>query len=168
MKIPKQTRRHCPKCGKHTEQKVTQNKARGRSSAHPLSAGSTKRIRLRGERRGSGNLGRYSKPPKPKMTGKKMTKKTDLRYTCSECKRVWYESVRQGSVHVQERAGGLLEGCDGGELSRLFQPACEAVGREDRSYCAGARSPRVTLSKLLKDLFFLCYHVLQKDRLARR
>ncbi len=101
MKIPKQTRRHCPKCGKHTEQKVTQNKARGRSSAHPLSAGSTKRIRLRGERRGSGNLGRYSKPPKPKMTGKKMTKKTDLRYTCSECKRVFTQKTGKRAKKVE-------------------------------------------------------------------
>lgn len=89
MKVPKQIKRHCPKCNKHTTQKVTQNKARGRSSAHPLSRGSTKRIRARGERRGVGNLGRYSKPPKPKMTGKKMTKKTDFRFTCTVCNRMF-------------------------------------------------------------------------------
>jgi len=92
MKVPKQVRRHCPNCKKHTQQKVTVNKARGRSSAHPLSRGSTKRIQARGERRGFGNLGRYSKPPKPKMTGKKMTKKTDLRYTCSECGRMFVQN----------------------------------------------------------------------------
>lgn len=91
MKVPKQVKRHCPNCNKHTVQKVTQNKARGRSSAHPLSRGSTKRIRQRGLRRGHGNLGRYSKPPKPKMTGKKMTKKTDLRYTCSVCNRMFVQ-----------------------------------------------------------------------------
>jgi ribosomal protein L44E len=85
MNIPKQTKRHCPRCNKHTPQKVSINKARGRSSAHPMSRGSTMRVRMRGERRGHGNLGRYSKPPKPKMTGKKMTKKTDFRYTCSVC-----------------------------------------------------------------------------------
>ena len=36
-----------------------------------------------------GNRGRYSKKAitKFKMTGKKMTKKTDLRFTCKECKK---------------------------------------------------------------------------------
>jgi len=85
MNIPKQVNRHCKWCNKHTPHKISLNKARSRSSAHPMSRGSTMRLRLRGERRGHGNLGRYSKPPKPKMTGKKMTKKTDLRYTCSVC-----------------------------------------------------------------------------------
>ncbi len=85
MNTPKQTKRHCPTCRKHTVQKVSVNKARGRSTAHPMSRGATARVRLRGERRGFGNLGRYSKPPKPKMTGKKMTKKTDFRYACSVC-----------------------------------------------------------------------------------
>lgn len=92
MKVPKQIKRHCPSCRKHTAQKVTQNKSRGRSTAHPLSRGSTARIRERGERRGYGNLGRYSKPPKPKMTGKKMSKKTDFRYTCSVCGRTTTQS----------------------------------------------------------------------------
>ncbi len=85
MNTPKQTKRHCSRCKKHTPQKVTLNKARGRSTTHTMSRFGTSRLRLRGERRGHGNLGRYSKPPKPKMTGKKMTKKTDFRYTCSEC-----------------------------------------------------------------------------------
>ncbi|HEX2556839.1 MAG TPA: hypothetical protein VHK86_00825 [Nitrososphaera sp.] len=85
MNFPKQVNRHCKNCKKHTQQKVSINKSRSRSSAHPLSRGSTKRIMQRGARRGFGNLGRYSKPPKPKMTGKKMSKKTDFRYTCSVC-----------------------------------------------------------------------------------
>lgn len=85
MNIPKQLNRHCPRCNKHTQQKVSVNKARSRSSAHPLSRGSNARIYLRGQRSGHGNLGRYSKPPKPKMTGKKMSKKTDFRYTCGAC-----------------------------------------------------------------------------------
>ena len=92
MKIPKATRRHCPFCRKHTDQKVAQNKARGRSQSHTLSRGSTKRVRMRGERRGFGNLGKYSKPPKPKMTGKKLSKKLDLRYTCSVCKKTSCQS----------------------------------------------------------------------------
>jgi large subunit ribosomal protein L44e len=85
MNVPKQKKRHCPTCKKHTLQKVAQNKARSRSSSHPLSRGSNTRIYLRGQRSGHGNLGRYSKPPKPKMTGKKMSKKTDFRFTCPVC-----------------------------------------------------------------------------------
>jgi ribosomal protein L44E len=36
-----------------------------------------------------GSMGRYSKPAisQFKMTGKKQTKKTDLRYQCSSCKK---------------------------------------------------------------------------------
>ena len=85
MKMPKQVNRHCARCKKHTAQKVTINKAKSRGSVHTLSRGNTARQELRGQRRGFGNLGRFSKPPKPKMTGKKMTKKTDFRYTCAEC-----------------------------------------------------------------------------------
>ncbi len=50
-----------------------------------MSRGSKVRVRARGLRRGFGNLGRYSKPPKPKMGGKKLSKKTDFRYTCKVC-----------------------------------------------------------------------------------
>lgn len=88
MKVPKTMKRHCPRCRKHTEQKVILGKNRARNQKHPLSIGSKKRVRLRGERRGAGNLGKYSKPPKPKMTGKKLTKKTDFRYQCPECKKM--------------------------------------------------------------------------------
>jgi len=93
MKIPKAVKRLCPYCKKHTEHKVTQAKKKSPSS---LSYGSKYRARLRGKARGYGNLGRYSKPAvtKWKMTGKKGTKKTDLRYECTVCKK----------THVQ-RAG---------------------------------------------------------------
>lgn len=88
MKMPKSVKRHCKYCGKHTEQKVAQAKRKGRSSTHPLSKGSTSRIQARGLRRGAGNLGRYSKPTKPKMSGKKLSKKTDMRYECLTCKKI--------------------------------------------------------------------------------
>ncbi len=87
MKLPKTVNRHCAKCGKHTEQKVALAKRKGRSSAHPLSKGGTARVKARGLRRGAGNLGRYSKPTKPKLSGKKLSKKTDLRYECPVCKK---------------------------------------------------------------------------------
>ncbi|MBD3209540.1 50S ribosomal protein L44e [Candidatus Woesearchaeota archaeon] len=88
MKLPKTIKRHCPKCGKHTEHKVATAKRKGRSATHPLSRGGTARVKARGLRRGAGNLGRYSKPTKPKMSGKKLSKKTDLRYECTKCKKV--------------------------------------------------------------------------------
>lgn len=86
MKLPKTMKRYCPYCKKHTEHKVMQSKKKGPGS---LTYGSKYRARKRGKARGFGNLGRYSKPAitKWKMTGKKSTKKTDLRYECKECKK---------------------------------------------------------------------------------
>ena len=99
MKVPKITKRHCPNCNKHTEHKVVQSKRRARNATRPLSFGSTTRIKQRGERRGAGNLGRYSKPTKPKMIGKKLTKKTDFRYECSECKR---QHMQSGGIRAKK------------------------------------------------------------------
>ncbi len=86
MKIPKNIKRLCPYCGKHTEHKVASAK---KSSPRPLSHGSKYRARKRGLAKGTGNLGRYSKPPitKFKLTGQKQSKKTDLRYECKVCKK---------------------------------------------------------------------------------
>jgi len=87
MKMPKLKKRYCPYCKKHTEHKITQNKKKAASS---LTYGSKVRARRRGKARGHGNLGRYSKPAVTqfKMTGKKSTKKTDLRFECKECKKM--------------------------------------------------------------------------------
>ena len=86
MKKPKLIKRFCPYCKKHTEHKISQNK---KKNARSLSYGSKIRARRRGRARGTGNLGRYSKPAvtKFKMTGKKVTKKTDFRFECKECKK---------------------------------------------------------------------------------
>ena len=86
MKLPKSIKRHCPYCKKHTEHKVAQAKKRKPRS---MTYGSKVRAKRRGSARGIGNRGRYSKPAisKFKMTGKKMSKKTDLRYECKECKK---------------------------------------------------------------------------------
>lgn len=89
MKIPKAVKRHCPKCNKHTEQKVQESKNRGRSKAHPLSKFGSRRLTDRGVRVGAGNQGKFSKPAIKnwKMVGKKLSKKADLRYACSVCKK---------------------------------------------------------------------------------
>ena len=87
MKKPKEIKRYCPYCKKHTTHKVAANKKKAASS---LTRGSKYRARLRGQARGVGNLGRYSKPAvtKFKRTGKKNTKKTDIRYECKDCKKM--------------------------------------------------------------------------------
>jgi len=91
--MPKTKRTYCPTCRKHTEHKVFEVK-KGQPSS--LSYGSKVRARKRGRARGFGNLGRYSKPAvtKFKMTGKKQTKKTDLKFQCSVCKK--YHLQRKG------------------------------------------------------------------------
>lgn len=104
MKRPKLIKRHCPHCNKHSEQKVLEAKNRGRSKANPLSRMGPSRVRARGLRRGAGNQGKFSKPPIKswKMTGKKMSKKTDFRYECSSCKKqtVQKEGLRAKKVEL--------------------------------------------------------------------
>src|SRR3990167_10252524 len=87
MKLPKNIKRYCPYCKKHTEHTITITKKKNPSS---LTYGSKVRARRRGQARGLGNRGRYSKPAisQFKMTGKKQTKKTDLRYECKTCKKM--------------------------------------------------------------------------------
>ncbi len=100
MKIPKTIKRYCKYCRKHTEQKVAQTKKKNPSS---LSRGSKYRARKRGRARGTGNWGRYSKPAvtKFKRTGAKNTKKTDLRYTCSLCKKATSQAYGIRSKKVE-------------------------------------------------------------------
>ena len=84
MKLPKLTKRYCPKCNKTTEQKIKQVSAGSKKGT--LKRGSKIRARLRGKARGIGNLGRYSKPAVSKFKKKtKTTKKPQILYTCSVC-----------------------------------------------------------------------------------
>ena len=101
MKKPKLMKRYCAHCKKHTEHKVAEAKNRGRSKANPLSRFGLRRLLDRGLRRGAGNQGKFSKPPIKswKSTGKKTTKKTDLRYTCPECKKT---SVQTKGVRTKK------------------------------------------------------------------
>jgi len=83
MKLEKTRKRYCPRCKKHTLQKVTISKRR--QNVHPL--GSSGKIR-RHFGKGYGNLGTHGSKPaltKFKMANKKATKKTDFRYTCPVC-----------------------------------------------------------------------------------
>ncbi len=101
MKIPKVTKRHCKHCKKHTEQKVAEAKKKGRSTSNPLSRFGKRRLLDRGSNRGGGNQGKFSKPPIKnwRSTGKKLSKKTDLRYTCNTCKKT---SVQGSGVRAKK------------------------------------------------------------------
>ena len=97
MKFNKTTKRYCPKCKKHTEQKVSQ--AKRRQNIHPLSISGKKR---RGFGKGFGNLAtRGSKPAisKFKMANKKQTKNVDLRYTCNDCSKT---SVKKSGFRARK------------------------------------------------------------------
>ncbi len=105
MKIPKEMKRLCPKCKKHTEHKVTQAKKKSPNSNHTMSSGSKVRMHLRqeGKDKGTGNSGKTSRPPikNRKMSGKKLSKKVDLRYECKECKKASVQSQGIRSKKVE-------------------------------------------------------------------
>ncbi len=85
MKLPKKTKRFCPKCNKRTEQKldlVSTGSKRG-----TLKRGSKERAKKRGAG-GKGSHGKYSKPAVKSWKRKtKATTKKVVIYTCQECKK---------------------------------------------------------------------------------
>ncbi len=89
MKVPKKTRKYCPKCKKHTEMTVAVSRQMGKNAVHPMSKGSRQRARLRGEDRGFGNKGKTSRGAisKWKRYGAKKSKKLNLTLRCKECKK---------------------------------------------------------------------------------
>jgi len=106
MKLPKETKRFCRSCKKHTLHKVGTAKQKSRSSVHPLSRGSTSRVRARGLRRGTGNKGKYSKPAIKSWKRKtKVTKRISITYTCKECKKTSQKSkaIRTGRIEIGEK-----------------------------------------------------------------
>jgi large subunit ribosomal protein L44e len=106
MKLPKETNRYCPKCGKHTKHKIDTAKQKSRSSSHPMSRGSMSRTKLRGERSGMGNLGRYSKPAVKSWKRKtKVTRRMTITYKCSECGKMKgkKKSIRAGRIEIGEK-----------------------------------------------------------------
>ena len=102
MKLKKIIKRYCPYCKKHTEQKrslVSSGHARG-----ALTRGSIGRAKRRGLG-GMGNVGRWgSKPAITKWKRKtKSTKKTNIMYTCSVCKKSTSqrEGIRTGKIVLE-------------------------------------------------------------------
>jgi len=106
MKLPKETRRHCPTCKKHTVHKIDTAKQRARSSARPLSRWSPSRTKLRNYRTGKGNLGRFSKPAVKSWKRKtKVTRRITVTYKCSVCGKMHNikKAIRAGRIEVGEK-----------------------------------------------------------------
>jgi large subunit ribosomal protein L44e len=103
MKIPKKTNRYCPYCKKKTSQKIKSISTGGKRGT--LTRGSITRAKARGLGRGIGNKGKWgSKPAVTKFKRKsKTTKKTNIMYTCEECKKSKYQKkgTRTGKL-IQE------------------------------------------------------------------
>jgi len=102
MKIPKTTKRYCPYCKKRTEQKIKIVSTGAKRGA--LRRGSKDRAKLRGQNRGIGSKGKYSKPAVTKFKRKtKTTKKTNIMYTCTVCKKSKYQKKgKRASKILQE------------------------------------------------------------------
>ena len=78
MKMPKKVRRYCPICGKHTEQTIRREKV-GARNRRKLAADQRRVTR---KKKGYGSF------PRPNPKGReKPTRKLDLRYKCTECKK---------------------------------------------------------------------------------
>ena len=70
-----------------------------------MTRGSKQRAMLRGKNRGIGNKGRWSKPAVSKFKRKsKITKKTNIMYTCSKCGKSQYRKGRRN-----KRAGKVVQ-----------------------------------------------------------
>jgi|SRR3989338_757201 len=106
MKLPKETKRYCPTCKKHTTHTIRAAKQNSRSATHPMSRGSASREKARGLRGGTGNLGRRSKPAIKSWKRKtKTTKRITLEYKCSECKKTHQikKAIRSGRIEIGEK-----------------------------------------------------------------
>ena len=102
MKKPKTTKRYCPYCKKKTEHKIKSIGTGGKRGT--MKRGSKDRAKKRGLNTGIGNKGRYSKPSVTKFKRKtKTTKKTNIMYTCQECKKSKYQKKgKRTSKLIQE------------------------------------------------------------------
>ena len=88
MKIPKVTNRYCPYCNKKTDQKIKLVSTGAKRGT--LKRGGIARAKKRGLGIGIGNKGKWGSKPaisKFKRTGAKLSKKTNLKFTCEVCKK---------------------------------------------------------------------------------
>jgi large subunit ribosomal protein L44e len=105
MKLPKETRRYCPYCKKHTAQTLATAKQKSRSATHPMSRGSNSRIKSR-SLQGIGNWGRRSrKGPKDWKMKAKVTKRIPILYKCKVCGKMkgMKSAIRTGRIEIGEK-----------------------------------------------------------------
>lgn len=106
MKLPKETKRYCPTCKKHTTHGVGTAKQRARSATHPMSRGSPARNKLRHLIGGYGNLGKRSKKGAKDWKRKvKVTKRITVEYKCKECNKIHQirKAIRAGRIQIGEK-----------------------------------------------------------------
>ncbi len=105
MKLPKEKNMYCPSCRKHTLHKIATVKGKERGS---LKKGSMQRAFKRGRGQGFGNLGKWGSKPaisKWKRTGAKLSKKTNLSFTCTNCKKthIQNQGIRTKKLEIKEK-----------------------------------------------------------------
>jgi len=105
MKMPKKTKRFCPKCNKRTEQKIDLVSTGGKRGT--LKRGSLTRAKQRNAMPGKGNKGKLGSKPAIK-SWKRKTKATTrkvLIYTCTECKKSAHakKSKRVSKILIGEK-----------------------------------------------------------------
>lgn len=105
MKLPREKNIYCPYCKKHTLHKVSQVKSKERGS---LKKGSMQRAYKRGRGQGYGNLGKWGSKPaisKWKRTGAKLSKKTNIAFMCTDCKKTHIQSqgIRAKKVEIVQK-----------------------------------------------------------------
>lgn len=106
MKLPKEVRRYCPYCRKHSLHAVDTAKQKSRSATRPLSRGSSSREKLRGLRGGFGNLGKRSKRGAKDWKRKtKVTKRITITYKCKVCGKMHNikRAIRSGRIEIGEK-----------------------------------------------------------------
>jgi large subunit ribosomal protein L44e len=107
MKLPKETRRYCPYCKKHTVHAIGTASQKGRSSSHPLSRGSKSRANARGLGIGKGNKGKWGSKPAVKAWKRKtkVTRRITLLYKCKLCKKSkgMKKAIRAGRIEIGQK-----------------------------------------------------------------
>jgi large subunit ribosomal protein L44e len=107
MKLPKEMKRYCSHCKKHTTHLVGTAKQKARSATRKLSRGSDSRARARGLKTGSGNKGKWGSKPAVKAWKRKTktTKRITVEYKCKTCKKVKQASkaIRSGRIVIGEK-----------------------------------------------------------------
>ena len=106
MRFPKETRRYCLHCKKHTKQTIATAKQKSRSATHPMSRGSASRETMRGLRGGFGNMGKRSKKGAKDWKMKaKTTKRISVMYKCLTCgkQKGIKKALRSGRIEIGEK-----------------------------------------------------------------